>query len=240
MNKYERVYTQIQYEGARNLEIISKKVLDEIQEKTNSYFVINGSNYITKILSLLQSKYKSQIIPILKKYNYNLHSELQFIIANICYHPEVMGNFITYPSIKDISKIQHGYNLDTVYGDVKLYIANLCNKDLAKYTYYAYCHFDCEKFLKDYTDVSASTCLIDDPFSKKHYHSFINYDKYIIDLSHNACMTKEDYYKIFVPQVINTVTSEEIFDEEKRINSKENLGEQYELLLRLALDKQVE
>ena len=52
-------------------------------------------------------------------------------------------------------------------------------------------------------------------------------------------MTREHYLKAFKPEILNTVYGCELEEEEQRINNKESLGKDKELLLRLALDKQV-
>ncbi|MBO5182802.1 MAG: hypothetical protein J6B64_00150 [Bacilli bacterium] len=240
MNKYQKKYYEIQNESINNLKNISKFVMKDLELITSTKFVIDKLDDINKIFYLLGTKYARYLYPILEKYNYNYHAELQYIIANLCYYPEnEFDNFKSFKSLISINRIENGYQLETQFGDARVYIANRLIPDLSYYTVYGESHQCCESFMCDYKNVSASTCLIDDPFSKKHYHSLINSEDNIIDLSHNAFMHFGDYNKIFAPQILNTVSTEEIMAEAKKIYSKENLGKDKGLLLCLALEKQI-
>lgn len=176
-----------------------------------------------------------------KKYPYNLSAELQLIITNICHSDDydTINMFIGLQSLSDARVFNGGFTLDTHVGSIDLYKVSYLFPMLKEYTEYGECHYECRRLILSKSNISASTALIDRPFIGKHYHSFINYNDYIIDLSHNAVMTREHYLKAFKPEILNTVYGCELEEEEQRINNKESLGKDKELLLRLALDKQV-
>ncbi len=143
------------------------------------------------------------------------------------------------PSLINYSKKSNYIKLDTLYGSVKVYKALDIFPYISRLINYGECHNCCLSFIKSNKYLSASTCLIDRTFYGKHYHSFINIEDGVLDLSHNAFMSIDDYNKIFSPIIINTVSVYQLDDEEQRINKNDSLGGDKNLLLRLALDKQI-
>lgn len=238
-NIYEKKFNEIQQEGYYINEEILSKVLLILQVSLNTYleFPEEYSNS-DKLFWLLRSPLRPHVIKIIEEFNYSYHAELQFIIANTC-----LRNNIEYlegmPSLINYSKKENYIKLDTLYGSVKVYKALDIFPYISRLINYGECHNCCMSFIKSNKSLSASTCLIDRTFYGKHYHSFINVGNNILDLSHNAFMSVNDYIKIFSPIIINTVSGYELDYEEQRINNKKSLGEDKNLLLRLALDKQL-
>lgn len=253
MNKYEETYKRIQKDSSDENELIAKEIVINLEKDYRNvlYFteLWKDKKYMEKLFLLLRSPLKLLVIGELnkkdskgnKRYHYNLNAELQLIIANICYSNEyrTVKEFVDLQSLISAQVFMDYFILNTHVGKIKVFKTSHMFPNLKDYARYGECHYQCHRLILNESGVSASTALIDRPLGGKHYHSFINYGDYVIDLSHNAFMTKEDYSKVFQPEILNTVCGEELNFEEERINNKENLGEAKELLLRLALDKQV-
>lgn len=240
MNIYEETFHKLQHEDReRNDEIITT-ILQVFSYRING-FLSFPENYrnTDKIFYLLTSEWKPYLIDIIEQFNYSYHAELQFIIANLCFKDNIDCLF-GMPSLIDFNYEENGYSLNTLFGKITLHKALNKFPNLYNLVKYGECHNCCLSFIKENENMSASTCLIDRCFYGNHYHSFINFDEdTILDLSHNAIMSKRDYNLAFAPKIINTVYGYEVDNEEKRINNKESLGQEKNLLLRLALDKQV-
>lgn len=236
MNIYEETYEKYQSKDYEDNLLISKIAI-ELLEKLISMKFNYRVNSINKILMLLNSGYKELLYPILDDYNYNDRFELQSIIINLCYNDNI-EDIKEYRSLLDVIKIDNGYKLKTKYGNVVVYKVNKIYPKLWKYTRYSECHDVCLDYIKIYENACANTGLIDLPFCSKFYHSFISYNNYVIDLSHNAFMKYDDYMKLFNPVILNAIKYNELYKEEERINNQESLGNDKNLLLRLALDKQ--
>lgn len=252
MNKYEEMCLKIHCDGALKNELIATEIINNLQNNYGdlSPFIENWSDEnLYNLFLLLVSPLKNIVINELnkidengnKKYSYSLSAELQLIITNICHsnNYDLISDFIGLQSLMDARVFKGGFTLDTHVGSVDLYRASYLFPILRDYTEYGECHYQCRRLILSKSNFSASTALIDRALGGKHYHSFINYNDCIIDLSHNAVMTKEHYFKTFQPEILNTVYGYELATEEDRINHKESLGKDKELLLRLALDKQV-
>lgn len=253
MNKYEETYKRIQKDSSIENELIAKEIVQNLEKEYSNVLSLTelwkDKSYMEKLFLLLSSPSKFLVIAELnkkdltgnKKYQYSLNAELQLIIANICYSNEyrTVKNFEDLQSLINAQVFIDHFLLNTHVGVIKVFKTSHIFPNLKDYTRYGECHYQCHRLILNESGVSASTALIDRPLGGKHYHSFINYDDYVIDLSHNALMTKEDYSKAFKPEILNTIYGEELYFEEERINNKESLGKDKELLLRLALDKQV-
>lgn len=252
MNKYEEMCLKIHRDGAIQNELVATSIINDLQ---NEYGDLStriedwSDENLYNLFLLLMSPLRNLVIKKLntldehgcKKYLYSLSAELQLIITNIC-HSDNYGfvkRFIGLQALDNAQVFRGGFTLDTSVGSVDLYKVSYLFPILEDYTEYGECHYQCQRLILSKSGVSASTALIDRALGGKHYHSFINYNDCIIDLSHNAVMTREHYLKVFQPEILNTVYGWELEAEEYRINNKESLGKDKELLLRLALDKQV-
>ncbi len=252
MNKYEKMCLKIHRDGAIENELIATEIINNLQSKYgNVSKLIDGWSdaNMYNLFLLLVSPLRNLAINELnqvdkygrKKYLYSLNAELQLIITNICHSHNngFINDFIGLPSLERASVFQGGFTLETHVGSIDLYKVSYLFPMLTDYTEYGECHYQCRRLILSKSELSASTALIDRSLGGKHYHSFVNYHNWIIDLSHNAVMTREHYLKAFQPEILNTVYGYELESEEERINHKESLGKDKELLLRLALDKQV-
>lgn len=252
MNKYEEMCLKIHLENKIKNELIATHIINNLQADYGdlSMLVSGWSNEnLYNLFLLLVSPLRGLVMNELnkldehgnKKYPYNLSAELQLIITNICHSDNygAINKFVGLQSLADARVFNGGFTLDTHVGRIDLYKVSYLFPMLKEYTEYGECHYECRRLILSNSNISASTALIDRPFIGKHYHSFINYNDYIIDLSHNAVMTREHYLKAFQPEILNTVYGYELEKEEQRINNKESLGKDKELLLLLALDKQV-
>lgn len=242
MNVYEQVYEKYQIKAKEDNLLISR-VAVLLLERLLSMKFDYGFNSINTILRLINSGYKELLYPILDDYNYNDRFEIPSIIINLCYNDNI-EDIKEYRSLLDVIKIDNGYKLKTKYGNVVVYKVNKIYPKLWKYTRYSYCHDVCLDYIKTYgyfknnRNMCVNTGLLDFPFCSKFYHSFISYNNYVMDLSHNAFMKYDDYMKLFNPVILNKIKQDELYKEEERINSQESLGNDKNLLLRLALDKQ--
>ncbi len=238
MNKYVAKFNEMQAVNARN-EMIASLIIKEVEKQLGFTIEFDKElSCVNRLFQLMNTNLINIIYPLLDKYNYNYHAQLQYIIPNLCFTDDV-ESMSRLPSVNQIIPIKQGYEIWTKLGRIRVYKANLVFKGIDRYIIYKHCHMVCEQFIRDYNNVSASTCLMDKVFEGKHMHSFINYQNYALHLSFNALLSKEDNEKAFCPIVWNTVNHDEIDAEEKRIEKVENLGSDYALLLRLAFDKKM-
>lgn len=252
MNKYEELCLKIHRDGAIQNELVATDIINSLQNKYGDFSTIIedwSDENLYNLFLLLISPFRKLVVKELntldenghKKYLYSLSAEMQLIITNICHSNNYgsIGKFIGLQSLENARTFRGGFTLNTHVGSIDLYKASYLFPMLHDYTEYGDCHYQCHRLILSKSGVSASTALIDRALGGKQYHSFINYNDFVIDLSHNAVMTREHYLKVFQPEILNTVYGCELEAEEQRINNKESLGKDKELLLRLALDKQV-
>ena len=241
MNIYQKTYNKIQKEDELEDTRIAKKVLQEFAEQTgyNIKAYENVSSDLNQILCLLSTGHEETLIPILEKYHYNYRAELQYIIANICAKD---NEFMLFGkgSIDSYQKVNTGYLLNTIYGQVGANKVTKCFANVQAFVKPGYCHETCEVFVRSYQNLSVSTILLDRAFYGKHYHSIVHYNDAIIDLALGLYTKDWEYDLLFKPIILNTVSGTELEEERKRISSKETLAENNSLLLKLALEKQVE
>lgn len=243
VNKYQKKYQEIEKDGLKRAEQVAMQAYQEIEDVLHIHFEFDsGVDAQNKLLALLGTKHQKEILPILKKYNYNTRAELFYVIANLChrYSLENMQQYVAYPTLKAISYTSVGYVVDTIYGKATIYRIKDLIPEFSSYCIPDECHYVAEQFIRDYYDVTASTVLMDQLFASKKYHSIVNYEDMVIDFPNNACMLKENYNRLFAPKAINTVDGEHIDAELENVSKKENLGMDKSHLLVLALDKQVE
>lgn len=237
MNKYENFFYNFINKYKKINDALASLIIESMIDIPEKY---KKNDDLETIFSLLHTEYRNELIPILLKYGYNFHCELQYILANLCNRvPEDIVHFQYLPSINDIVWEDNHYEFNTKVGKANVYPINFNYPELAKYIKYAQCHTVCEEFIRDFNGITCHTGLISRPFVGGHYHSFIqDSENNIFDLSHGVKMSREDYQKLFNPCILNTVTSENFKMEEERILQKENLGKL--ILLNLAVEKQFE
>lgn len=239
MNKYDKLYDEIQNGHYLRGEQLAKTIIQEVEKQLGFHFQFQQTaDYTNQLLALIATKYQPYFLPLLEKYGYSYFGEMQHIIRNMGFFPNPQG-MIKFPNCLGCQMIPGGYVLETTRGNITVYYASQYFSNLKPYILLFKCHSACLDVLHGFGGLSASTGLIDLPLGGKHYHSFINYGNGIIDLAHNAYLSKDDYDLAFHPEVLNTVTADILEEEEKRINQQESLSKPKQLLLRLALDKQI-
>ena len=239
MNIYDKLYDEIQRGSYERGTLLARKMIKEVEEKWGiSLPFSNSFDSINRLFALLSSKYQFYFLPLLEKYAYNPSGEIQHIMKNIGYwHDAKIASL--FPSCLSYQNKDNCYILDTVLGKIQVYYADQFFEGIDSYVLNNQCHASSFLFVHQFEDVSVSTALIDLPLGGKHYHSFVNYEDGVIDLAHNAYMSRRDYELSFHPDILNTVTEEEIAEEEEKLEGKESLSQDKHILLRLALDKQV-
>lgn len=242
MNKYDIKYDEIQKGSCELNEQIATKIITELEHKLHISFSL-GQQYTSfqTLLLLLTTEYNPYLMDIISKYDYTYSTEIQYAIANLCslYSQPQLSALKQLTSIKEIMTDGHSIKLHTSLGNVTIYKATSIFQNINCFIQYGLCHHQAHNFIHNYPQLSATTSLLSLPFGGYQYHSYVNYEDHVIDLAHNAYMSKQDYQKIFQPKELNMVFGCELKSEEERINSIESLSNNKELLLRLALDKQV-
>lgn len=240
MNKYQQKYYETQIDSTKKCEELAREIIVKLDSLLNTNMaLINQIDNTNKLFGLLlNSQYHDILLPILEKYEYSKHAEFQFLVVNACLR--YISKVQELPILQGYIERENGFLLQTQLGNISVKKAGTVIPEISSFTKYGQCHEQCESFIRLYNNVRATTALIDQPLGGyKHYHSFIEFENCVIDLSHNAYMTMVDYERCFAPIRLNSINGYELSEEERRINSQENLGEDKSLLLRLALDKQV-
>lgn len=239
MNKYQVKLEEINQNGFVRDQLIAGKIIEQLESELNQ--TISFGNNMTnnlKIMCLLSTEYRDYVKKLLKENGYSLRAELFYLLGNLGNgaNSQYMTN---YDSIIKCEASNYVIKLKTIFGQTDVFKLNKVMPQLQGYIIKRQCHNVCEEFIEHYSGCQATTALLDSLFGGWQYHSFIENEGYVLDLSSNTCMKKDKYYQLLNPIVLNSVTNEELRDEEVRINSKESLGKEKSLLLRLALDKQV-
>ncbi len=239
MNKYDNFYKEFQKDNFQRNNQICDDLISKVQQKYNLPAFDPRINGVNKLFMLLTSEYSECLIHYLQNYDYNYSAELQYLIANFCYsNPN--SNFLRLPSVRGLCQEHDGYIVESKLGRFSFNLSSNMFQNIERFNRYGQCHYVCHNFILVRKDVKAVTSLIPLPFNGYQYHSYIEYDESrILDLSHNCFMDKEEYLKVFQPQVLNVVTANDIDEQQRYINEKESLSEDKELLLRLAIDKQL-
>lgn len=250
MRKSELIYRLIQEHGKQNIELTAASILRYLEQRLgNIGFPSNLSN-INKLYILLENGYYPLMQKVLDSYDYDYGVELQHLLMNIAYGEansdfESLRTFMhRFPSIHDIYRDDQKYYLDTRIGAISFEPLRRYSKDkkirrfALQYETYGYCHVAALEFIKLNPDYRAVTSLIANQFGERHYHSYVETEDGYADFSNNIYMTNEDFNKVMRPKVLNSVTGNQLAEQEQELTS-EDLPETKTLLLRLAVHNQI-
>lgn len=228
------------------------KIASQVVQSFERYYgpcFLPGYDPLSKLYIIISSGYGDVLWPMLKDLDYSYSAELQTVFAMI---DSLVRNNVSvihstnwtgFYSLDNIQRLGEHYVLDTKEGTIVTTPLTEYREDrnvfeyANKRGYYGFCHDAAERFLKEYPEYQAVTCLMPHQFGRKHYHSYVKKDGKIFDFSHNACIDEEIYNKIMKPILLNEVYGYELESEENKLGSDE-LGPEKCLLMRLAVAKQ--
>ncbi len=198
------------------------------------------------------------IFDILTNYNFNLESEIYYIMANLAflknfkYNKNKLDKLLSSPIIDDIS---FNNGIFTIYsqscGDYSFGVASYFFKDNKAVIDYikrnknkleTRCHYNTEFLTEQYPNLYAVTTKCLSSFANyRYYHSYA-YDEsndIVIDLCLNAIMNREDYERLQHPIIVSQIQGKDIDTEFANIDkSFYDLSEIDTRLLIIALYKE--
>ena len=234
MNKYQAKYAEIENNGFSRDEKIAELIINTIEANLNITLPSSSDDNINHLLSLFRTELKDYVREIVSNYNYRYRTELLYLLINMCNnHLNVQGLIEDFDVIFEASEEDKRFVLDTMYGNATVFKLREKFPQYSNYVSYRHCHNVCCDFIYRYTGCQATTVLLDSlfvpysfldsitslllRFGGKHYHSFIETDDYVFDLSHNMVVKREEYYRLFNPYVLNSVRHEQLEEEINRI-----------------------
>ena len=246
----EKLFDKVWTECINKFGIKNKRKLDS--SKTEIFL-----SYLD-ICHTTNNKNIKLIFDILANYNFNLESEIYYIIAklaflkNFAYNKNKLDKLLSSPIIDDIS---FNNGIFTIYsqscGNYSFGVASYFFKDNKAVIDYikqnqnkleAICHYNTEFLTEQYPNLYAVTTKCLSAFANyRYYHSYA-YEKsndIVIDLCLNAIMNRKDYERLQHPLIVSQIQGKDIDTEFANIDkSFYDLSEINTRLLIIALHKE--
>lgn len=157
----------------------------------------------------------------------------------------IMKSFKAIKFINDI-KLKGNTIILVTKNNEEIKLKNLFNNEKERNEFRSRCHSGCEFLIKNQEIFAKDSAIITlrDRYIGKYplYHSVIlSKDKYIVDPARNMIMLKEDYKRLFNPDVIMIVAKEKMLKEIKLLEKKDNDFNNSNLsnVLKLAINRQI-
>jgi len=201
------------------------------------------------------SPYCKEFFDILKKHGYYISEEIKdaiFYLGHLERHnnnKDLITKLLNSPVIDDITF--NGKNKFTItseeLGEYSFYVASLYFKNNPIMKEYIRthelpnkCHQHVYFMSNAIGNTAAVTSICPVYFVGKYYHSYTwdQKNNFIIDLCSNAIMEKNDYYRLFEPEELSVILSQNIEDELAYTNLKSSQPLSRHHLLKIALYKQ--
>jgi len=94
------------------------------------------------------------------------------------------------------------------------------------------CHYNCIIYLNSFGNKIVTGYVDDSILPNRVIHSWIETDKKVIDYTKNLVINKEDYYRLLNPEILNTVTKEQLNSDIDIIRKMDFLGSKFYCLFR--------
>lgn len=198
------------------------------------------------------SNYISAFYEILKKYNYNMNSELTDAISSLGLltnpnqNVKEIQRLLKSPYIQDVS--YNGLNEFTIYseefGQIPFELASYYfrhNSTMQNYINYEQltknCHQHTYWISRYFKHFHSVTSQLPSYFDNLYYHSYslIPDENLMIDLCSNAIFNKDIYYALFQPKEIINIPNVQIQDELKFSRGKTNLPKELSAMMKIAI-----
>ena len=248
MTRGELLYRDIHLAGKEKIEEIASGIIEKFEEEYYPVDIGGKINAINKVYALIAHGYYDKVKTWLGEVGYKAEAEIQHIITNFGYSYVLQGNNVytkmsRFSSLETFTKYPECYVLNTCLGEVTVWPLHLIkNRNISQFawennwvdqSHQATCHF-----LRANPMYSAVTSLIVEQFGMEQYHSYIPTKAGYIDFANNVLWKAKEFDRIMNPCILDAVSGHEL---EKRANklTEEDLSSEYNLLLRLAVNKQL-
>lgn len=258
MKSYNQVMDETERATMKNHELISMKIIEEVESYYKIKFPIEENNLTYSLLIQLILfdpsfvEYRSKLFGVFEKYNINEENIIsRFLITiNQVGIPILLKYFMEeslrkFPCCKSFKKFNNGYVIETKNGVVEAYQLskliddkNLCallNENILR----KHCHEAVQICSKYFPDGMIITSELNSLFEGTYYHSYFKGESKedVYDVSTNTLYKGNTFDTFYKPRELQSIPSSKLDEQIKRLPEEQN--ENHCKVLRLAIENKI-